>query len=787
MEMSNSEKKVVIPNLRIPQPLAELSLDTRLLGQAVIELNIARKNSSIYPEGHVQLAHSIDRAYQVLKRLLETMPWVTLGVAKDCLFIGDNYLDRKNPVFKDFSLALYSRDIAAITFKRGLLRDDILQLCRVLTLDTDAIREAGGIDAVMGGNSSEQIQVQALDYTRLHFTEEEEIFSGKGGEKPELGTHIWRSFVTHLISNELDSGGQLEYLADKHKVNPSQIAELLNSGILDLKFAIESYENTIAKYLRETTGDQPMEKLISLLRDLNPTLRSQFLSVTFDHTAGKGEEGLLCAFPGDVVVEILQQANDEGKEISPTLIALLEKISYCETFQAEKSQSRSTGAPRASSVGSLSREQMKQLFHRETYEAYVDSEYNALLKGLISSGHVSTAPEVGIPRSNMECGDLRIAEDSASSCEDVSDKYLRSIEERELEVRLGRMILALMDKPMDLDDYRGFSERIIANVPELLMMGEIDLCHEILEMFRRHAVEKPESIQGVAGECLLSFNSSRVAVAAAAALEHCSTDSLERALSFVTQLGSQCIPKFIELYAWEEYPSKKTALLNALVGFGQGVLEEACDCLEGAPVYMVRNLLLLIQKIGGGQSLAHVRALLTHESAAVRMDALVTLLELKDPDVALYLRRALMAIEIKESLHAIFLAGFYQVFDVVEELSKMIRLLPVSRKTFKRNEELIRSLGNIGDVRAIPRLVRLAKTSLSLRPRLLRRMRLTLFESLSKYPRESIEELLRIGAQSGDIRILRICERLAREESEIARSRNRVEREELSDSMVFTP
>lgn len=157
MEMSNSEKKVAIPSLKVPQQPVEPSLDTRLLGQAVIELNIARKNSSIYPEGHVQLARSIDRAYQVFRTLLETMPLVTLGVAKDCLFIGHNYLDRKNPVFKDFSLALHSRDIAAITFKRGLLKDDILQLCRVLTLETDKIREAGGIDAVIGGTSNEQM------------------------------------------------------------------------------------------------------------------------------------------------------------------------------------------------------------------------------------------------------------------------------------------------------------------------------------------------------------------------------------------------------------------------------------------------------------------------------------------------------------------------------------------------------------------------------------------------------------------------------------------------------
>ena len=85
----------------------ELPIDTRLLSEAVIELNISRKNVGIYPPGHIQITRSIDRAYEILQRLFEIRPEMTLGVAKDTLLVGQDYLDQRNPVFRDFALSLH--------------------------------------------------------------------------------------------------------------------------------------------------------------------------------------------------------------------------------------------------------------------------------------------------------------------------------------------------------------------------------------------------------------------------------------------------------------------------------------------------------------------------------------------------------------------------------------------------------------------------------------------------------------------------------------------------------
>src|SRR5512143_490435 len=181
----------------------EVPLDMRLLTEAVIELNISRKNVGIYPPGHIQIAKSIDRVFQFLERLFEIRSEMTLGVAKDTLLVGQDYLDQKNPVYRDFALSMNQRGIAAVTFVRGLEREELTRFHRILTTKPDDIEAAGGIEKVMAGSSIGHIRIMAVDYGSFHVTEEQEIATpqGKADEKQDLA--LWQDFVSHLSAGTL--------------------------------------------------------------------------------------------------------------------------------------------------------------------------------------------------------------------------------------------------------------------------------------------------------------------------------------------------------------------------------------------------------------------------------------------------------------------------------------------------------------------------------------------------------------------------------------------------------
>ncbi len=736
------------------------ALDTKLLGQAIIELNIARKNFSIYPAGHAQLERSIDRAHAVLNRLLETAPELTIGVAKDCLFVGDSFLDRKNLVFKDFALALYGRDIAAFTFLAGLNKDHIQGFCHVLTRDTFEIREAGGILQVMHDASISGIRVQPVDFSGLHLTEEQEIHTAGNNGKLESSTHVWRSFVTHLLKGQLDSHGELEPLADRRKMHPSQIAQLLNSGTLNLKTALESYETTIARYVRNKTAHPLLENFVALLKDLNPLLRNQFLSVTFDRLADQGDETLLSRFPDNIVVEMLQQANDEGKEISPTLLTLLERIAQIPVTQPPGLLERPPTTFRPDSGNQLSREQVKNLLHRESYETYVDEDYRSLLKSLITMGELPS-PEAQYKPSSIQAsawpkeatGENPPPWSAASPCQ-------AAVSEQELDVRLTQIMLALMDKAIEPDDYLVFSRKIVAAIPEHLSRGEIDLVHETFQILKKHSREKPPSMGQLADDALLAFNGPEVVSAAVSALETCPDDGRERVLGLIAELGKPCIPELIRVYADQEYPSPQKALLELLIRLGESTLEEVPRHFHHTSDHFLRNLLLLVQRIGNADSAPAMRHLLSHPNRRVRWEALSVLLELKDPEAPIYLRRAITFADPDESLGAIGLAGYYRVTETAEDLVQIIRVNHIGKTAHRTNMEIIKALSRIGDTRVLPRLERIAKKWWSSSPRRLRQLKINLFESLGGYPLESLGGLMEIGKRSRDPKIRMICSRL---------------------------
>ena len=66
-DQQDKKNAVVSP---APPAQKEIPLDTRLLSEAVIELNISRKNAGIYPPGHIQITNSIDRAFRILQKLI---------------------------------------------------------------------------------------------------------------------------------------------------------------------------------------------------------------------------------------------------------------------------------------------------------------------------------------------------------------------------------------------------------------------------------------------------------------------------------------------------------------------------------------------------------------------------------------------------------------------------------------------------------------------------------------------------------------------------------------------
>lgn len=750
--MDNQEKKEPQAPPQQQSVERELPLDTRLLSEAVIELNISRKNVGIYPAGHIQITRSIDRAFELLQRLFEVRPEMTLGVAKDTLLVGQDYLDRKNPVYRDFALSLNQQGIAAVTFISGLDKEELVRFHRILTTKPEEIRTSGGIGTVMSASGIQRIRIMAIDFDSFHVTEEEEIFKPTAKAAEKSGDDVWQDFVSLLSAGALAGPGQGVSLKDAEDIDPSELARLLNERKLDPTAAIQSYDRIISSYVRgaaekkELTREQSktLASLNSLLKGLNPELRKQFLSVAFQRASSSaspaGAEEVIGGLTDDMVIEMLTQANDEGREISPTLTGLVGKLARAHRqgeVPAGERHEWSKQGPGGLSAPIILPEHMQKLFDREKYEEYVPADYEVMLR------QMTEGPVVVIEGFPLE-------------------EHVKTLDDAHLDFQIGRALLAFMEEDIEEEDYKEFAAKLVAITPEFLETGNFELLFDISDTLRKHASEKPlQGIREAAAEARKIFAAPEFIIQALHAFEVWMKDKGQEAAGLIQSLGPDVVPGLMDIFSRDESVGGRRVLFNLLCLFGEPAIREAENRLRDPRAYYVRNLLIFIRRAGTLSSIPSIKPLLQHREQSVRMEALNTLLKFKDPGSMKLLRGWILSDDPDVALQAVALAGQYRVADVTEDVLARIKRVILFEADYRWNGEIIKALGEIGDPRAIPDLEKLARATWPLYPQSRLQLKETLFESLGRYPRERIANLLKIGEGLNSEKIRRACRKLS--------------------------
>jgi hypothetical protein len=481
-----------------------------------------------------------------------------------------------------------------------------------------------------------------------------------------------------------------------------------------------------------------------LLQDLHPELRKQFLSVAFrrisTHAAAMDADDLLGGVPDDMILEMLSQASVEGREISPTLTGLLGKLTKAQAQSAAEREPGRIGAEpltKGAETPLILPEHMEKLFNREQYEEYVTEDYEAMLRRL------TEGPGVGAEALPVE-------------------EYAKTLEDAHLDYQIGRALLAFMEEDIDEEDYKEFARKLIAIMPGFLETGNFVILWNFFEALRRHTTEKTvKGIRECAEESRKAFADPEFIIKALNAFELWMRDKGKEAAGLIQAIGPETVPGLMDIFGKDEFTGRSRVLFNLLCLFGEPAVREAQKRLRDPRVYYVKNLISFIRRAGTVKSIPYVKPLLQHRDQDVRMEVLSTLLKFKDPGSVKALHDSILSNDPDVAFRAISLAGQYREREVTEDVLSKIKRAILFETDYAENEEIIRALAELGDPRAVPDLEKLARASWSLYPQSLMRMKETLFESLERYPRDSIQGLLRIGEQSGSDRIKRACRKLA--------------------------
>jgi hypothetical protein len=318
-----------------------------------------------------------------------------------------------------------------------------------------------------------------------------------------------------------------------------------------------------------------------------------------------------------------------------------------------------------------------------------------------------------------------------------------------------------MEERLDEEDYREFAAKLITIVPQFLETGNFELLWDISETLRRHGTDKPvKGIRESALEARKIFLDADFRAKALTAFELWMNEKGPEAAGLILSLGAETIPGLMDIFSRDEAVGGRRVVFNLLCLFGDKTVLEAHTRLRDARPYFVRNLLLLIRRVGTFSSIPHVKQLLRHKDLSVRMEALSTLLKFKDPGAIKLLREAICSEDPDVASQAVVLSGQYRVQEVITDILARIKRVILFEADYTVNEEIIRALGEIGDVRAIPDLTKLARSGWTLYPQRQMKMKEVLFESLGRYPREALADLIRTGEHVNNDAIRRAIKKL---------------------------
>ncbi len=711
--------------------LDKLPIDARLLSNAVIELNISRRNVSIYPIGHQIVRTSIDRSFENLAKLFELRKEVTLSLARDAVIIDEYLVDKKNPVLKDFALSIYNMGIASITFMNGLTKEELIAFLEMITQWNGGIHTEPGIREQFSEKHIQHIEISLIDYSAFQMVKDEAAKSDTSGK-------LWEEYIFGLIEGKLIREEDLERISE---IPPADLANVINRAATVDPSQVD-YDRVITSYLRKTSKNKAVSgtsflNLMNLMNDLKPDLKKQFLSGTFQTLAmdPASTEEMLKSLPEEKLMDVLNEINKNEGQIPEPLTRLMEKFSALRKKTSHFPELSTAGDKSLLDDITLSPE-ISELFSEKKLEDYMPEDYKHAIDRIIRT-------------------------EKSVSFNEMMPEIDEQIEDEYLEGYFNDRVLELIENGfLDAKEYGQFTENLMDTIQYMLETGRF---REIIRIIDVLEAQKEKDIFKESSENVLFFVKSKFFIKKLLKeIKYWGKQKKAEVSNLCYRLKEHTISPLIEELIVEENASYRKFYLSILITLGEKVVDEAQKWLEDTRWYVIRNMLLLMRECGTEEQISAIKPYCRHENLRVRYEAMKALLDFKHPDADIFILENLESTNEKMKNMAIHLTGTYRRRSMIPVLTRLLNKKVIRGPDYYTKIQIVDALGKIGAPSAVKALTNLYEKKSLFFKNMLKQVKEEIFKSLIHYPYDSVRPLLKKGSRSGNEKIQKMCKNIMR-------------------------
>jgi hypothetical protein len=707
--------------------IEKIPLDARLLSYAIIELNISRRNVAIYPGDHPSVKNSLSTAFKFLKQLFNIRPQITLAVAKDTIIIDKYHLDKKNPVFRDFALTLSNMNIAHITLKTGITKDELYGFHRFITEKLDDLT-IENIKKVINKYTLPHIDIGFIDYQKFST---KDFSPGKHASKVPL----WERYIYGLVEGTLQNGSVTEEIRE---IPPEILAQLLNK-VSNQGLKEEAYDKVITTYLRNSSesifSGRDLKRLLEFIERLRPDLKKRFLSSavnTFSSDTASTYESFK-KISADEIEGFLDAVNTQRLAIPPALLSLMDKFSY--------------NAPDPSDAIYIDEDLIDD-------EEFLPSN----LAGLFDE----KKQEEVLQRDIREIQDLVSFDASELKTSHLID-FDNEFNEDLMEKRSNQIILNLMSSDIiSEENYRSFADVIKEQSRQLLWIGHYEQVLQGLQILEANV--KRNYFSDISSKTLGYFRSAEFILQLVDSFLLLGRQMKNEVLKVCEYYDREIIPYLIDALIKEESQTTRRFLMNLLKGFGNKIIPEAVTRLNDSRWFVKRNMLYILMDLDTKEVSEYIKPCCHDENPKVRITALRCLLNLRDEYAIATIRQNLASSSEGLFVQAVTLAGSFKLNEVVDDLISLLNKHELTGADILHKISIVRALGDIADPKALKTLRRLLSSRSILFRKTSDQLKEDIYKTLKNYPYDLVKDLVDSGAKSKN--------RVIREESLRVRNEN---------------
>jgi hypothetical protein len=609
--------------------------DVRRIERLVAELALTFNWVSMYQAGHPSLAGRVEKLHRNLAEILkeEASGRLLLGIAKDKILFRDVFLGNTNSLVRTFTAELFLHQVATLDFSCNVTPQELLAFFLALhRLRVGKKGEEGKLGEILKGEGVAGIGVYPYNYKEV--LSRRILLPGEEASSPNREDELWRMLLTENVSA---AGGDEEVPANL-RIPPEMIPAILQR----VNAAAGKERDRDAD--PESPADAMSPELIRhVLTHLGTALRrlpvEQRVAVilSLDKTAGVGGDGKNEGLADPDIVRSLTEADstDDFLDILAGIVTVEEKggsrfRKIFEIIAGERNrdgsllpaiQERARESVRTKNYyAQMTWETIERLLLQRTEGGYIGDDHSRLLDQL----------------ANLDATTGGTAEGSTAADPAVMAEF----DAENLHLKGSGVLLELLAEEEVESDFFELLEEIRKILPNLISRRELPHLKTVLSTLTSVHRDAPESrkapIARVIGEVDFAhmidlFLSPSVQMQEKSRIE-------EILVSFV----GVAIGDFLDRMLMETDQGNRKTLLSLACRFDAEAIPSIREKLDDPHWYFVRNLCVILGRIGDPSVVPDLVRLLDHKDPRVRKDAILSLGQLAAPEAVPYLGKILL-------------------------------------------------------------------------------------------------------------------------------------------------